>query len=281
MGKINIKFYLNDRLKSTEQNGAILYPLYLSIIQKRVMSRVKSVFVTNPISKSEFENDLIKEHFFNPEENFVRLFFEFAETAITDYSVSNSKTNLGKMLDFWHNDLYLMLWDYGFLNVEEREQIRSNFVNYFTQKTGLVVSPAFLIKDFSDISLSTMFPLLLEFDKLNKEGVLTDQQTAKIEFIKLLSDEKSKYDNKPQRVFEWYKDKANILKQIRKKAKFCTADNITEFATETDNLIKDTVRHFYSKFYFGSETGKTETETGLLKAENYLKKLDEYKRTKQ
>jgi len=280
MGKINIKFYLNDRLKNTEQNGEILYPLYLSIIQKRVMSRVKSVFTTFPISKVTFEV-AIKHNAFKDEENFVRLFFEFAETAITDYSVSNSKTNLGKMLDFWHNDLYLMLWEYGFLNIDEREKIRSNFVNFFTQKTGLVVSPAFLIKDFSDITLSTMFPLLLEFDKLNKEGVLNDKQTAKIEFLKLLSDEKGKTNNKPQRVFEWYKDKENVLKQIRKKAKFCTAENITEFATETDNLIKDTVRHFYSKFYFSSETGKTETETGLLKAENYLKKLDEYKRAKQ
>jgi hypothetical protein len=278
MGKVTIKFYLNDKLKSKEENGQTVYQLYVSIIQKRVMSRVKSVLTPYPISKEIFELAEFKEYSLARETEFIKQYFEFADKTINDYRVSTSKTNLGKMLDFWNNDLYLALWDYGFIATETRGEIHTRLATYLAEKSGLSVGATFLlIKDFRENSVIHFLPLVLELKQLRKAGVLTDKQAAKVEFINLLREYTPKGKRKEYniKIYEFFKDKESILQTIKKRAKFCTPEYITEFAAETENLIKETVRNFYYKFYYTTDSTKANTELELQKAENYLQKLQE------
>jgi hypothetical protein len=274
MGKVSINFYLNDKLKTKEENGETVYPLYVRIIHKRVLSRVKSLFLRFPVSKSMFEFEQNSPFLFQKETEFIKSFFEFAEKTIPDFIVNNSKTNLGKLLDFWHNSLFIVLYDYGFLDTETRGQIHKQTARYFAEKTGLHFGTTLLlIKDFRENSITHFLPLALDLKALHKAKVLTDKQAAKIEFIYLIWGATQTEKKRPKGVYQWYTDKENILQRVTKKAKFCTTEFITEFATETDMLIKDTVRHFYSQFYFTTDTARAEKEKELKKWEEFYTKF--------
>jgi hypothetical protein len=266
MTKISINYYLNDKLKSKEKDGQTVFPLYIRIIHKRILSRVKSVFTPIPITKELFEWERFESLVCKDETKFIQSFFDFAESAITDFNVSKSKTNLGKLLEFWHNDLYLALYDYGFIDTDTRAKIHTNLAMYLSEKTGLSFGAMILfIKDFRENSVTHFLPLCLELKKLKKEKVLTDKQAAKIEFINLLREYKTKGKVKDYKakIYDFFTEKETILQYVSKKSKFCTPEMIKEFADETETLFKDTVRHFYSKFHYTTDTIKNDMKEKL------------------
>jgi hypothetical protein len=146
MSKVSINYYLNDKLKATEtKDGAPAFPVYIRVIHKRVLSRIKSTAVNINVTEKEFENlynanikhkvliemhgtkvDTVKgrvtkttetktefvpyniKQYIESETQIIKAFIDFAEDSISkDFVINKSKANFGDLLDFF---CYTRFW---------------------------------------------------------------------------------------------------------------------------------------------------------------------------
>jgi hypothetical protein len=181
MGKISVSYYLNTKLKPTQNaDGAAAYPVYIRVLHKRVLSRINSVAVNVPVSEKQFENlqnaDIkrklvtekngiklkngivtkITETFteyvpynvtaaMETEKNIIVSFFEFAEKHITDFVINKSKTNFGDLLDYYANSKIMPLLEWvksDFIPFETRKSMYEKLEKYIAEKTGFSFSTA-------------------------------------------------------------------------------------------------------------------------------------------
>ncbi|GHT02001.1 hypothetical protein AGMMS49525_04490 [Bacteroidia bacterium] len=254
MGKISVKHYFNNRLKSENIKGEKYNPLYVQIVRNTKTHQIKSVFVTEKITENELNSTEIQE-LRKQETDFILSFFEFAESAINDFSVSNSKTNLGKLLAFYNANIYEITNDYGFMDYAARKGIYEKLKTYISDKTGLNFHfnhlANFIIKDIPN---SFEFYDLSVISELYKLGVFTDKEAGKKEFEILLlqyiidTNIKNNVHKNPTKlsIFDWYSKRSEILYYIEKKAKYSRANDIMQYAAETDNLLKSLFSDFYN-----------------------------------
>ena len=175
MAKISINYYLNDKLKSkgNEVNGGA-FPVYIRVIHKRILSRIKSTAINVNLTEKEFENLYnsgikrkvviehsgrklengtitesnyttteyvdyeIKQHI-ESETRIIQAFFDFAENTIKDFQINQSKTNLGDLLDYF---CYLRFWTVlediktGFISAETRVNMSEKLREYLMKSTN-------------------------------------------------------------------------------------------------------------------------------------------------
>lgn len=273
MGKISVKHYFNDKLKTEIINGEKYRPLYVQIIRKQRTSQVRSAFVTEKITAEQLQSEKIQT-LCKQEATMIQAFFEFADKATGEFIVSNSKTNLGDMLDlFCYSELYAILTDIknGFITDETRINIFTKLRDYLKANT-----------DFNDITIAEILNINVgvhareENGKRNfislshntitdfhKKGILTDKEAAHFEFNEYLlryNFEKYRlpFEKNGQRnpnphefltVYVWQREKSEILKYIKEKGAKYTRENITELA---ENCEK-TLINLFRKAYFEGE----------------------------
>ena len=181
MGKISISYYLNTKLKPTQNaDGTAAFPVYIRVLHKRVLSRINSVAVNIPVTDKEFKNleksnikhklvtetsgtkiengvvietnETITEYVnynvaaaMETEKNIIVSFFEFADKHITDFIINKSKTNFGNLLDYYATAKianYLEWVKTDFIPIETRINIHQKLQKYIIEKTGFSHSTA-------------------------------------------------------------------------------------------------------------------------------------------
>ena len=198
MAKISINYYLNEKLKSKENEtiGAA-FPVYIRVIHKRILSRIKSTATIENLPEKEFET-FCKSTPAENEKRILQAFFDFAENIIKDFQINQSKTNLGGLLDYF---CYLRFWTVledittGFISSETRVNMCVKLREYLTKNT-----------DFNPETIHYIAPTNIglhadteggkqKFISLRKEvikdfhakGILTDKEAARFEFTHLLN----------------------------------------------------------------------------------------------
>ena len=252
MGKISVKHYFNNRLKSESIKGNEYNPLYVQIVRKTKTHQVRSVFVTEKITKEQLQGDEIKK-LCKHETEFILSFFEFAESAINDFSVSKSKTNLGKLFAFYNADIYEIMNDYGFVNYETRNGIKEKLRKYITDKTGFDTPLTwYVVKDIIN-DFDTFNYELRNVKTLHESDILTDKEAGKIEFeiltLQYIIDTNIKNNvhqlHQKLSLFNWFSNKNEILQYIEQKTQYSTKAEILEYAADTEKLLKCLFTDFY------------------------------------
>jgi hypothetical protein len=174
MAKSSINYYLNKKLKSKgNEAGTMAFPVYIRVIHKRILSRIKSIAINVNLTEKEFENlyntsikrKVVTEHravkvekgrvtksnytvtelidydikrSIESEKLAIQAFFDFAENTVKDFRINNSKTNLGDLLDFFCN---LRFWaalgdvESGFISSETRKNMHQKLCEYLRANT--------------------------------------------------------------------------------------------------------------------------------------------------
>ncbi|MDR2854345.1 MAG: hypothetical protein LBV31_03455, partial [Prevotellaceae bacterium] len=120
MGKISVKHYFNDRLKSESINGQMYNPVYVQIIRKQRTYQLKSGLINEKITAQMFESAEIKA-LCKKETELINSFFCFAENFITDFQIKNSKTSFGNLLELYCNYRFFTILEWakaGFITAE-------------------------------------------------------------------------------------------------------------------------------------------------------------------
>jgi hypothetical protein len=257
MGKISVKHYFNNRLKSESIKGEIYNPLYVQIVRSTRTHQIRSVFVTEKITEKQLQSAEIQE-LCRQETDFILSFFEFAESAVNDFVVSNSKTDLGKLLNFYNTEVWETLCKYGFIDGTTRKSINLKIVEYFEKNSNLKFDTiAKLVKDFLN-DFENIYLFKNEIADLYKEKILTYTEAGKLEFICLLLDYNSKvffnsetlkFDDKLS-LFQWNKNKSEIVTYIKRRAKYSRESEILQYAAETDTLLKNIFSDFYNSGFY-------------------------------
>jgi hypothetical protein len=254
MGKISVKHYFNNRLKSERIKGENYNPLYVQIVRNTRTHQIRSVFVTEKITENQFQSAEIQE-LCRRETDFILSFFEFAESAINDFSVSNSKTNLGKLFAFYNANIYEILNDYGFIDYETRGGIYEKLKAFISEKTGLDFSFGNLANFIiNDIPNNFEFYDLGVIKELHRLGILTDKEAGKKEFeiltLQYIIDTNIRHNVRKNAtklsIFDWFSGQNEILDYISKKAKYSRKNEIAQYAIEANNLLKSLFTDFYN-----------------------------------
>jgi hypothetical protein len=254
MGKISVKHYFNNRLKSESINGEMYSPLYVQIVRNTKTHQIRSVFVTEKITEKQFQSAEIQE-LCRRETDFILSFFEFAESAVNDFSVSNSKTNLGKLFAFYNANIYTILNDYGFVDYATRKSIYEKLKMFISEKTGLDLDFDLGLTRFiiNDIPNNFEFYDLSIIKDLRKLGIITDSEAGKKEFeiltLKYIIDKRiqGKLREKLKlTLFDWFSKRSEIMHYIEQKAQYSRTNEISEYAAEADTLLKSLFTDFYN-----------------------------------
>lgn len=280
MAKISINYYLNDKLKSkgNEANGAA-FPVYIRVIHKRILSRIKSISTRENLTEKEFETFCHSANV-ESEKKILQSFFDFSENTIKDFQINQSKTNFGDLLDFYCN---LRFWAVlenirtGFISPETRINMYVKLRDYFAKNTDFkaetinYIAPA-NIGLHADIQggKQEYISLSQEVTKdFHEKGILTNKEAAQFEFIDLLNEynfNKYRYpfEKKGGRnpnphefltLYVWLREKPEILKYIAEKGQPYTRENLNEVAANAEKIFIEQ----FKKGYF--EGWNTENET--------------------
>jgi hypothetical protein len=205
MAKVSINYYLNNKLKSKgNETGGVAFPVYIRVIHKRILSRIKSTAINVNLTEKEFENLYnagikrkavtehheikaekgratqsnytttefidydIKQHI-ESEKRIIQAFFDFAENTVKDFQINNSKTNLGDLLDLFCNlRFWIVLQDItqGFISHETRVNMYQKLREYLQANT-----------DFNAATIEYIAPINI--------GLHVDKPNGKRQFISL------------------------------------------------------------------------------------------------
>ena len=247
MGKISVKHFFNNKLKTESIKGKNYKPLYVQIVRNTRTHQIRSVFITEKITDAQLQSpEIIK--LCKQEKEFILSFFEFAQNAINDFVVTDSKTNLGILINFFKEQIYDVLTRYGFTDLQTRQTIYEKIKNYIIKKTDFdEVLTHSILKNYLDND----FNFDNEFNnvkKLHELKILTDKEAAKIEFQIMLFD--FTIDNNSLTLFDWFSKRSEILQQIEEKTQFSTKEQILEYATGADDFIKNLFSDFYNNGFY-------------------------------
>ncbi|MCL2435242.1 MAG: hypothetical protein FWD09_03765 [Lentimicrobiaceae bacterium] len=187
MGKISVTHYVNTKLKAKNHDGNECFPVYIRVIHKRILSRIKSTFIYLPTTEADLKNAEIIQRLCRHETQFIKSFFEYAEKQILDFSVDKSKCNLGKLLEFYGSNFWELLRESIFIDFDMRNEIRDKIVNYLAKKSGLNDNT---IQDI--IPQATLdLPFILSREtirELTEKQILSNNEAMALEFILMATD---------------------------------------------------------------------------------------------
>ena len=184
MGKISVTHYVNTKLKA---KGNECFPVYIRVIHRRILSRIKSTFIYLPTTETDLKNSEIIQRLCRHETQFIKSFFEYAENQIPDFSVDKSKCNLGKLLEFYGSNFWELLRKSSFIGFDMRNGIREKIVNYLVKKSGLSNDT------IQDIIPQVIFdlPFILSREtirELTEKQILSNNEAPALEFILMATD---------------------------------------------------------------------------------------------
>ena len=281
MAKVSINYYLNDKLKAKENEaGEIVRPVYIRIVHKRIMSRIKSKAVEE-LSQKQFDilyNTKIGHHkptkhvdsrmiqSVEDEKKIIQAFFDFAESVEADFKIDKSETNLGDYLhDYREYPLsnILNIKTLGFISEEIEMNTIMNLSKYLSVTTQLEEHTITCITISFDLGRENwgMGEIVQDF---HGKGILTDKEAARYEFIALLDKygyEKYQlpYENEEGAIvaspyfwvlvspFVWMQEKAEILKYIAENGQAYTKEHINENAAAVEYALNEWFKDTYCK----------------------------------
>jgi hypothetical protein len=273
MEKTSIKHYFNTRLKSESINGVLYSPLYVQIIRKQRTLQMKSGLVTEKITPEMLQTPKIQA-LCKKEAELITAFFDFAESIITDFHVTKSKTPFGDLLDFY---CYNRFFDFlkwiktGFVEFETRINLYKKFREYLTANVPETVLPVNMIQYITPNNLGLhaieqngeMEYISFDIPEIkffHEKNILIDLEAGKFEFVELLqrfNHEKytSPYLKKGTHnpditefmtFYIWQKNKSEILQYIKSQAESYTLENLPEIIQCAEKCFIDRFKKAYS-----------------------------------
>ena len=178
--KIKIIHYLNKKLKASERNGILEYPVYVRVSYGRKNERIKSDWIVHPCSEYDFENDKHISELKQYENDIIRDILKRSndEHFYLSARLGHTTTRL--------TDIYMDMFD----KYEIKEQVIS-FISEKTKISKSILTPYFRTELEAE-----------QWKELYEKDVFTKETKEKVMYLYMLLEFENKhYPPLPDNVF--------------------------------------------------------------------------------
>ncbi len=254
MSKVSVNYYLNKNLKPTIENGIEYYPLYIRVVYKRKLSRIRSIYIPQKVSEIQLSSNSDIISGCKQETDLINSFFRYIESKIQGFDLKTAKTSFPNWIELYNAFDFLTLLSKSFyITTEEKKEIRLSIIKKLSNQTK--------VKEYNIANLITETDV---FQLLKGRGALRDfadcidcQLRSKIECYLLLKlftikhELKAKKEN--ERVLdanyfglkEWEDNKSKLKRFMLSKVEFSKEKDIDYLINTMDLLINRDIQQMY------------------------------------